>query len=180
MNRLERFEWVLETFAGAKDAARPFDRLVSAKDGHTGTLLVRLREKPDEAGLDGVTIAKIMRATGVNPVWLMFGEGPRIVDVAAGDPELSNFLADLGDRPKLRSAAFAAHATLSEVKTLLQTADREKTEAEWRADIDDQRKFGHLAKAAESLGIDPTVPESPSAAPAVRGKGKPRPPRARS
>jgi hypothetical protein len=115
--RLDRLLWVIDTFSGKGDR-RPFDRLIGINEGHTAVIVKRLENDP-EAGLDGVTLAKIMKVLGVNPLWLLFGEEPRRIDVGLGDPELAPFLATLAEHPDLRQIAFSAHGRVSEVKALL-------------------------------------------------------------
>jgi hypothetical protein len=116
--RLERFLWVIDTFSGAGHR-RPFDRLIGIKEGTTAVLVGRLEASPDGAGFDSTTMTKIMRATGVNPMWLLFGEGPRTIDTTGGDPELATFLATLAEHEDLKAAAFKTHCTIAEVSALL-------------------------------------------------------------
>jgi len=153
--RLDRFVWVVDTFSGKGDR-RPFDRLIGMKEGHTAVLVNRLEKDPDEAGLDGLTLAKIMKVLGVNPLWLLFGEEPRRIDVAGGDPELAEFLATLAEHQDLKTVAFKLHGRVSEIRSLLNMLEtrallpyssREGGHIDWLRALEDYR-HGKLAPSA--------------------------------
>lgn len=61
-------------------------------------------------------LAKMVEATNVSPIWLMFGRGPERIDATA-DPELTTFLARMTD--EAQAAARAVRARVSEVKAVL-------------------------------------------------------------
>lgn len=122
--RLDRLVWLIETHGGDEDGGQAaFARMLGLDPRNISVLKARLKDAPDKAGIDGVTLGKMMRTIGVNPVWFLFGEEPRYIDAQHTDPELAPFLAMISDQQDLKRDAFKAHARVSEIKALLGLLD---------------------------------------------------------
>lgn len=127
--RYERFLWLLRTFAPDEGERlggnqRALARLIGKtgkKEAYFTAKFSEMRKK-DSAGVDGATMMQIMRATGVNPMWLLHGEGPRLLDARSEDIELSTFMTEVLANDALREAAQRAHATVEEARALLRLA----------------------------------------------------------
>lgn len=79
--RLDRLRWVIDERANGNQ--RELARMANLAGGHVGVIMTRLRRDPN-ADIEGDTLAKISKATGVSPHWLVTGEGPRDVESGSG------------------------------------------------------------------------------------------------
>jgi hypothetical protein len=95
---LDRIEWILRT---KKISARELSIRAGLNPSHLGTLMHRLRGRPD-ARVESATLFALAAGGGVNPLWLEQGTGtPDQATELPAHPNLQKTLDRLGEERRI-------------------------------------------------------------------------------